>query len=95
MDFSFFMFVTGLVHTDTGKHCSDIAMRDLSNYQQCQLASTYAITFNTNAQWIAYGLWSNYPRGCYIDDDGSMYFNGHDTGESQSSSRAICKAGNT
>ena len=88
------MVITGFGHTNKGGKCSDISMRDLLNYQQCKLAWSYAISINKNAQYIKWDFWYNYPKGCYINDVGEMYFNGHETGESQPNSRTICQSGN-
>ena len=88
-----FHFSIELAHTENEKTCEDKGLKDLKFYQDCVVAVTYATTFNSKARYGGWGIWQNYPKGCYIADDGSMYFNTHSTGKPLSNTRTICKAG--
>ena len=82
------------VHTDRGTTCSDYIFKDLSNYQECVDAVEYAKSFNRNASYVNNGNWARKPTGCYIYDDGEMFFNHNLKGENQGKTRSICKNGN-
>ena len=88
-------FFTGFVHTDRGVVCSDSRFMDLSTAQECSGAIDYAKSFNSDANYRGEGSWDEYPKGCYIYDSGSMYFNTHSTGTNQGRTISICRKGNT
>ena len=81
------------VHTERGQTCSDKGLNGLSKYQDCYVAVTYASSFNPKAHYGGWGDWGNRAKGCYIGDDGRMYFNNHSAGQPLPNIRTICKTG--
>ena len=54
-----------------------------------------SIGFYPLARYGGEGSWSWNPKGCYIHDSGTMYFNTHSTGGVPSIFTSICSKGNT
>ena len=82
-------------HTDRGLTCSDNNLRDLTTAKECSDAETYATSFNVNARYLNDGYLPNEPKGCFIEDSGSMRFNSHPYGARRTNTRSICwQAGN-
>ena len=90
-------FFPELVYTDSGVTCSDSGFIDMSTAQECSGAVSYARSFNSKARYQSEQSWSSEPKGCFILDDGSMYFNTHSTGSTtfHISRTSICFKGNT
>ena len=53
-------------HIAGGQKCSDNAMIDLSNKQECSDAVTYVESFNGKARFAEAKSWDNYPKGCFM-----------------------------
>ena len=90
-------FFAEFVHTYKGVTCSESGYMDLSTARECSGAVRYAKYFNSNARYRRYISEvhrDNYPKGCFIADEGSMYFNRHSTGERATSVASICMKGN-
>ena len=83
------------VDTDKGVTCSESGFMDLSTAQQCSAALNYAMSFNSGASYQFEDSWSGNPKGCFIFDWGSMYFNTHSTGGRNYYVVSICENGNT
>ena len=66
-------------------------MNDLSIAKECSDAVAYASSFNSNATYRRTGSRYNAPRGCFMNDDGDMFFNSDYIGEIESNTMSICK----
>ena len=86
---------SGLLHTGRGLTCSGSTWINLSNAKECSDAVQYAKSFNGNARYSYEIYESGKPKGCFIYDSGTMYFNVHPTGRGAQGTRNICKPGNT
>ena len=82
-----------LVHTDKGTTCSDKGLLDLFTDQECADALYYAKSFVGAALYLGSGSWSENHKGCYIYQNGDMYFNTHSFGNNNANMRSICKKG--
>ena len=90
-------FFAELVHTGNGATCSDAGFMDLSTEEECSGsdAVNYAKSFDGNAHFR--GVVSNeyIHKGCYMYDDGEMWFNIHNTGGRGPNNFNICRKGST
>ena len=66
-------------------------MDDLSTAKECFDAVAYASSFNSNANYRRTGSRYNAPKGCFMNDDGDMFFNSDSIGEIESNTMSICK----
>ena len=89
------VFFTGYHHTNKNLTCSAYAYSDLKNNQECHHAVIYASSFNSFASYKGSGSWKYNPKGCYIYDNGYVYFNSHSTGSRKPNTQSICKKGNS
>ena len=71
----------------------DNAWSDLANDQKCAQSVSYATSVNPRANYREAGRWSNVPKGCFIYDSGSMFFNSYSSGKAKSDARSICLKG--
>ena len=89
--------VLGLMYTitDRGVACSEVGLSDLGSSEDCSDAVKYATSFNEKAFFSGVEAYSplNH-KGCYILDEGAMYFNSYVTGKNNRKARTICKNGN-
>ena len=91
--YSDLFFIGGLVNTNLGETCLDAGYSDLPDGQTCSDAWAFALYFNSNARYHGNFSDKGYPKGCYIYDNGVMWFNSHMTGSSNSDTQTICTAG--
>ena len=90
-------FFAEFVHTGNGATCSDTGFMDLSTEEECSGsdAVNYAKSFDGNAHHAG-ALWDFvHHKGCFMYDNGEMWFNTHVTGGRRSDSTNICRKGNT
>ena len=88
------LFFIEFAHTDKVLTCSAYSYNDIADDHECRHAVTYARSLNLNAIYKGRGSWEYNPKGCYMYDNGYMYFNSHPTGSCKSITRNICKKGN-
>ena len=82
------------VKTGYGRTCHDYGLSDLYTEQECADARMYATSFESKALFKGAIFDDGYRKGCFIKNDGQMWFNFHSTGSSKSDTRNICKKGN-
>ena len=76
--------------TDFENTCSGTGKTILRNEEECKLAS---VQF-TNGKFQAFaGAWKNYPKRCFLSDDGYVKWNPHETGKMSEEYRSICFKG--
>ena len=91
--YSDLFLIGGLVNTNLGETCLDAGYSDLPDGQTCSDAWAFALYFNSNARYHGNFSDKGYPKGCYIYDNGVMWFNSHTTGSPNSDTQSICTAG--
>ena len=87
-------FFVEFAHTDKVLTCSAYSYSDIADEKECRHAVIYATSLNSNAKYKGSGSWEFNPKGCYMYDNGYMYFNSHPTGSYKSITQNICKKGN-
>ena len=88
------LFFIAFAHTNKALTCAAYSYIDIADDQECRHAVIYATTINSNAQYKGSGSWEYNPKGCYMYDNGYLYFNSHSTGSYKSITQNICKKGN-
>ena len=90
-------FFAELVHTGNGATCSDAGFMDLSTAEECSGsdAVNYAKSFDGNAHYKNVLSDGYAHKGCYMHDNGEMWFNTHITGRRRSDIFNICRKGST
>ena len=69
-----------------GKLCMESRLEILADFKECiSAAKFYGKTF-AEIETV-----SNYPKGCYVEEYGNVYFNSHQTGTKISLANPICK----
>ena len=81
------------MRTEKGVTCSDVGVSDLEDHTTCIEAIPYAKSLNPDAAYQGTFSSSMAPKGCYIFDAGTAWFNGHTTGSRRSDTRSICRGG--
>ena len=76
--------------------CDDSDQGTIDNQEDCRslLKSTYVTSFNNNVAKFKVESkkdQKNYPRGCYIYQNKTLYFNPHEKGKRSKSSNPVCK----
>ena len=78
----------------TNKTCDDSGKAVIDSLEDCKLLLPYATSYNRNVTTFkeeAKKYQEKYPRGCYIYDQKTLYFNPHETGKRNKHSQPICK----
>ena len=78
------------------KLCGDFNQGTIDNLEDCRslLNSPYVTSFNKNVSNFkeeSPKYQTDYPRGCYIYKNETLYFNPHEKGKRSKSSHPVCK----
>ena len=93
--FDSIFYITGLVLTELGETCKERGWLPIASLAECKASTEYIQRYgNIPSYYIGRRVdESYYPKGCFVVYTAGYaqgYFNTHDSGDSNSDSRALC-----
>ena len=70
-----------------GELCSDLGKTPLGDVEECRSVGTWGHGFKKDENE------QGWPKGCYLANNGLVYFNNHHTGSANGGARQICAKG--
>ena len=77
--------------TDFGRLCSGANVQKVSSLKQCKGYAAFMAKKHSRFSFKGTEETSVVPKGCYILQGGSFYWNTHSTGSAHSMARHVCK----
>ena len=88
-----FHIIGDLLLTEYGETCEGRGLTPIGSLTECLANIEFIQTYYPSVDVISEVWESNFPKGCFVLTEGARgkgYFNIHDSGDSNSNSRALC-----